>query len=107
MILRGGFSGLPKMDAEEAPEISGLIYWRLTGGAEPGGEVAVSAGKDISLTDLAEQTWARLRDRVVAYDNPAQPYLSHPHPGQEPRFADYARLARVPEWNTARVEDEA
>lgn len=107
MILRGGFSGLPKMDAEEAPEIGGLIYWRLTGGAEPGGEVAVSAGKDISLTDLAEQTWARLRDRVVAYDNPAQPYLSHPHPGQEPRFADYARLARVPEWNTARVEDEA
>lgn len=106
MILRGGFLGLPKIDTEKTAEIGGLVYWRLTGGAEPGAEVAVSAGKEISLTDLAEQTWVRLRERVVAYDNPAQPYLSHPHPGQEPRFADYARLARVPEWNTARVDDE-
>lgn len=106
MILRGGFSGVPQTPSEEGLDIGGLVYWRLTGGAEPGEEVAVSAGKDVSLKDLAEQTWLRLRERVAAYDNPAQPYLSHPHPGQEPRFADYARLARVPEWNTARAEED-
>lgn len=102
MILRGGFSGLPA-----TTDIAGLVYWRLTGGADPGEEVVVKPDADASLTALAEQTWDRLRERVCAYDNPEQPYLSHPHPGREPRFADYARLARVPEWNTARVEDEA
>ncbi|WP_395495455.1 double-strand break repair protein AddB [Acetobacter sp. KSO5] len=102
MILRGGFSGLPGTE-----DIAGLVYWRLTGGADPGEEVAIKPEGEASLTALAEQTWQSLRDRICAYDNPAQPYLSHPHPGREPRFADYARLARVPEWNTARVEDEA
>ncbi|MCX2560512.1 double-strand break repair protein AddB [Acetobacter farinalis] len=102
MLLRGGFSGLTG-----TTDIAGLVYWRLTGGAEPGEEVAVKPEEEASLTALAEQTWERLRERICAYDNPDQPYLSHPHPGQEPRFADYARLARVPEWNTARVEDDA
>ncbi|GAN69130.1 double-strand break repair protein AddB [Acetobacter orleanensis] len=102
MILRGGFSGLPA-----TADIAGLVYWRLTGGAEPGEEVAVKPEAEASLTALAEQTWESLRQRVWAYDSPEQPYLSHPHPGREPRFADYARLARVPEWNTTRMEDEA
>lgn len=102
MILRGGFSGLPG-----TADIAGLVYWRLTGGADPGEEVAIKPEGGVSLTALAEQTWQSLRERICAYDNPDQPYLSHPHPGREPRFADYARLARVPEWNTARVEDEA
>ncbi|OUJ05635.1 double-strand break repair protein AddB [Acetobacter malorum] len=102
MILRGGFSGLPG-----TADIAGLVYWRLTGGADPGEEVAIKPEGDVSLTALAEQTWQSLRERICAYDTPDQPYLSHPHPGREPRFADYARLARVPEWNTARVEDEA
>lgn len=107
MLLRGGFSGLPLPKEGPPPDIAGLVYWRLTGGADPGEEAAVTAEKGFSLTELAELTWANLRARVEAYDNPEQPYLSHPHPGQEPRFADYARLARVPEWNTARTEDDA
>lgn len=107
MLLRGGFSGLALPQNAPPPEIGGLVYWRLTGGADPGEEAAVNAEKDSSLTHLAEQTWANLQARIEAYDNPAQPYLSHPHPGKEPRFADYARLARVPEWNTARTEDDA
>ncbi|GBQ39922.1 double-strand break repair protein AddB [Acetobacter fabarum] len=102
MLLRGGFA-----DAPNVADIAGLIYWRLTGGAEPGEEVAVSSKEHDNLTDLAEQTWQRLLARIAAYDQPTQPYLSHPHPGQEPRFADYARLARVPEWNTGRMETEA
>ncbi|MFT8933325.1 MAG: double-strand break repair protein AddB [Acetobacter syzygii] len=101
MLLRGGFEAAPNV-----ADIGGLVYWRLTGGAEPGEEVAVASRDYPSLTDLAEQTWASLLARIAAYDNPAQPYLSHPHPGQEPRFADYARLARVPEWNTGRTESD-
>ncbi|GBQ47368.1 double-strand break repair protein AddB [Acetobacter ghanensis] len=102
MLLRGGFAAAPGV-----AEIGGLIYWRLTGGAEPGEEVAVASKDYPDLTDLAEHTWQSLLVRIAAYDNPAQPYLSHPHPGQEPRFADYARLARVPEWNTGRMETDA
>ncbi|MBS0990135.1 hypothetical protein JK182_16040, partial [Acetobacter okinawensis] len=71
------------------------------------GAVAVASKEHESLTDLAEQTWQSLLERIAAYDQPEQPYLSHPHPGQEPRFADYARLARVPEWNTGRAEPDA
>lgn len=102
MLLRGGFAAAPGVS-----DIEGLIYWRLTGGAEPGGEVAIASKEHTSLTDLAEQTWHSLLERIAAYDQPEQPYLSHPHPGQEPRFADYARLARVPEWNTGRAEPDA
>ena len=85
----------------------GSILRRLNGGEERGGKVAVASKEHESLTDLAEQTWQSLLERIAAYDQPEQPYLSHPHPGQEPRFADYARLARVPEWNTGRAEPDA
>ncbi|WP_035371494.1 PD-(D/E)XK nuclease family protein, partial [Acetobacter papayae] len=109
MILRGGFAGVTLAgEAEEAGGImDGLIYWRLTGGAEAGEEVAITPKEAEGLSALAEQTWLSLIERIVAYDDPAQPYLSHPHPGQEPRFADYARLARVPEWSQGRMEHEA
>lgn len=109
MILRGGFAGVTLAgEAEEAGGImDGLIYWRLTGGAEAGEEVAITPKEAEGLSALAEQTWLSLIERIVAYDDPAQPYLSHPHPGQEPRFADYARLARVPEWSQGRMEHES
>ena len=102
MLLRGGFAAAPGVTA-----IDGLIYWRLTGGAEAGEEVAITPKEAEGLSALAEQTWLSLIERIVAYDDPAQPYLSHPHPGQEPRFADYARLARVPEWSQGRMEHES
>ena len=41
------------------------------------------------------------------YDNPENPYCSHPYPGQEPRFAQYARLARVAEWRGPSVIENA
>lgn len=114
MILRGGFADVaPPGQAEcaEAGEdtgiMDGLIYWRLTGGAEAGEEVAITPKEAAGLSELAEQTWLSLIERIAAYDDPAQPYLSHPHPGQEPRFADYARLARVPEWSQGRMEHES
>ncbi|MFT9016925.1 MAG: PD-(D/E)XK nuclease family protein, partial [Acetobacter sp.] len=102
MILQGGFEAVPA-DCS----IGALTYWRLTGGADPGQEVSITPREVASLTKLAEQTWQNLLERIAAYDDPTRPYLSHPHPGQEPRFADYARLARVPEWSAARTENDA
>ncbi len=40
----------------------------------------------------------KLAALVAAFDDPDQPYLSQPHPGQAPRFSDYTQLARVAEW---------
>ncbi|MBO1358245.1 double-strand break repair protein AddB [Acetobacter sacchari] len=103
MLTRGAFPTVTEkaIDAELVP--SALLYWRLTGGAPPGEETAVTSKVD-TVGELAEQAWESLRRRVMDYDNPDQPYLSHPHPGQEPRFADYAQLARVAEWSAAREE---
>ncbi|NHN84103.1 double-strand break repair protein AddB [Acetobacter musti] len=110
MLALGGFPAVTARSGGVAGpgDVAGagvreLLYWRLTGGAEPGEDAAISV-KDGTIADLAAQAWESLRLRVAAYDHPDQPYLSHPHPGNEPRFADYAQLARVAEWSTARED---
>ncbi len=99
MIEAGGF----------APTVAGrvteLVYWRLTGGHVPARVLDIARGEELS--DLIAKCRAGLYKRVADYDNPHMPYLSHPHPGEEPRFADYAHLARVAEWSAAREEDMA
>ncbi|MFW7269095.1 double-strand break repair protein AddB [Gluconacetobacter sp. Hr-1-5] len=88
------------------PELAGpareLAYWRLTGGAEAGKILPLAEGDALAV--LIESAWESLRGLIAMYDDPGQPYLSHPHPGESPRFADYARLARVAEWSAARDE---
>ncbi|NHO32944.1 double-strand break repair protein AddB [Acetobacter fallax] len=104
MLAAGGFAGVTAGPDGAAPlTVTELLYWRLTGGAEPGEQAAVTV-KDGTIAELATEAWENLRARVTAYDQPDQPYLSHPHPGNEPRFADYAQLARVAEWSTARED---
>ncbi|MBV1837946.1 double-strand break repair protein AddB [Acetobacter estunensis] len=104
MLTLGAFPDVDKAFPEGADlSLADLLYWRLTGGT-PAGEESPIRDKDQTLADLAANAWDSLRRRVVAYDSLAQPYLSHPHPGNEPRFADYAQLARVAEWSTAREE---
>lgn len=88
------------------PELAGpareLAYWRLTGGPEAGQILPVAEGD--ALAALIEAAWESLRGLIAMYDDSGQPYLSHPYPGESPRFADYARLARVAEWSAARDE---
>jgi ATP-dependent helicase/nuclease subunit B len=96
MAQRGAFGPELAGDAGE------LLYWRLTGGPEAGEVLPVATGQE--LADLVASAWNNLRGLIAMYDDPAQPYLSHPHPDEGPRFADYARLARVAEWNAARDE---
>jgi len=61
------------------------------------GEAVTAAAAETALT--------RLRERIAAFDDVARAYLSHPNPGEKPRFADYAQLARVSEWLTAAEDD--
>jgi ATP-dependent helicase/nuclease subunit B len=89
-----GFTGATK----------GLIYWHLTGGFEPGEAHALFRGELAKLLPVIEQAEIKFRALVACFDNPDQPYLSHPHPALAPRFSDYAQLARVAEW--VGVEDD-
>ncbi len=92
MLLRGAFG----------PELAGHVievaYWHLSGGFVAG-EVRDPFRRDATkMQDAAEQAWDSLCRRVAAFDDPDCPYLSQPHPGEAPRFSDYAQLARVGEW---------
>ncbi len=92
MALRGAFG------PELAGEVMELAYWQLSGGFEPGKAHTLFGGQTARMREAAEQAWESLCRRVQAFDDPDCPYLSQPHPGEVPRFSDYAQLARVAEW---------
>lgn len=78
-----------------------LAYWQLTGAYDPGKATVLFKGEPGVTESAAEEAADRLRALIERYDDPAQPYLSQPHPGRPPRFSDYAQLARVAEWEAA------
>jgi ATP-dependent helicase/nuclease subunit B len=82
-----------------------LIYWHLSGGREPGKAHGLFKADAARTQAAAEESLTRLRDLIAGFDDPARPYLSHPRPGQAPRFPEYAQLARVREWLAAGDED--
>ena len=92
------------------PEAEGiaaeLVYWHLTGGREPGAAKQLFKGDLTRTRAAAREALAKLRDLIADFDHPARPYLSHPRPGQRPRFAEYAQLARVAEWSSVGDDDE-
>jgi len=97
MLRLGGFADLP------AAETASLLYWRLTGDRHRGEELSVPR-KPEDLESLIDSALDRLRRRVEIFDDPHTAYRSHPHPDYVPRYSDYALLARVSEWSTAREE---
>ena len=92
------------MDGAFGEEMRGrpveLVYWHLSGGYVPG-EVRPALKDSTGLEDVVATARDKLCALVHTYDDPAQPYLSRPHPGQAPRFSDYTQLARVAEWSAA------
>ena len=80
-----------------------LIYWHLTGGAEPGIARPLFKSKPDEIAAAVTDAAARLHALVEAFDNQDRAYLAQPNPGRLPRFPDYAQLARVTEWRL--VED--
>lgn len=87
----GGFADVP------AAPVSGLLYWRLSGGTPPG---VIRAIRDdpAALAAAAADGLARL---VAAFDDPDTPYHPAPNPLQRvpPAYDDYAHLARHAEWS--------
>ncbi|MBB2156994.1 double-strand break repair protein AddB [Gluconacetobacter diazotrophicus] len=102
LVLEAAMAERGAFGAELVGRARELLYWRLTGGPEAGEDLPVATGQE--LDDLIAASWDNLRGLIAMYDDPAQPYLSHPRPEEGPRFADYARLARVAEWSAARDE---
>jgi len=90
MAQAGGFKGL-----KPGPVVE-LGYWRLTGGDPVGEEKAFS----LPAGEAAEDALEGLESLVALFDDPGWPYRPRPVAGHEPRFDDYAHLARVSEWST-------
>ncbi len=99
MAEAGGFG--PDFQAASAE----LLYWRLTGGAQPGEETALFQKKGDDLADRVAEAKAALERLIDEFDG-GRPYLSHPNAAWAPRYADYAQLARVAEWSQAGEDGE-
>jgi ATP-dependent helicase/nuclease subunit B len=100
MAEAGGFGSALQGTAAE------LTYWRLTGGYIPGEATPVCKGDPALVATETRAAAASLERLVVQFDDPAQAYLSQPHPGAAPRFTDYAQLARVAEWSAVEEAGE-
>jgi ATP-dependent helicase/nuclease subunit B len=87
----GGFDGIPPA------AVTGLEYWRLSGGDPPGEVTAPGNGDDPRALIVAALDG--LADLVAGFDDPATPYRARPRPERAPRYSDYVHLARVNEWS--------
>ena len=86
---------------ELAGAVSELVYWQISGGFEPGHNLALFRGKAEKIAEVAGMARESLQALVASFDDVRRAYLSQPQPGSAPRFAEYARLARVSEWAVA------
>ena len=99
--LEAAMAAAGAFGTEVAGRATELIYWHLTGGGKPGEAQLLFKGDGAATIAASDEALVRLRDLISAFDAPDRAYLSHPHPGQAPRFSDYAQLARVAEWSAA------
>ncbi len=88
IAAQGGFEGIA------AGAVAGLAYWKLSGGAEPGEESNIKEAADI----LMNAARLGLESLIAEFADPATPYQAIPKPGLQPRYDDYAHLARLAEW---------
>jgi ATP-dependent helicase/nuclease subunit B len=93
MILEAG--GYPTISADA--KAAALVYWKLSGGEEPGKEKNLGASADDGTlyADLARTRIAALAERMLLGD---APFESRPHPARGTPGDDYDHLARVDEW---------
>jgi ATP-dependent helicase/nuclease subunit B len=98
MLRRGGFDGLPALEADEA------LYLKLGGAA--GGVERPAGGKDEDIVPLAEKHFAGLKMLLDQFACEKTPYLSRPFPKFAGRFLPYDHLARVKEWSATGGECE-
>ena len=101
MLQKGAFKDIP-----EQHQVTDLIYWHLP--PSPNKKISsMSLKEKLDLSEKTNDLWEKFLSFIRYYDNPETPYRSHPYPGQEPRFAQYARLARVAEWRVPSATENA
>lgn len=100
MAAEGGFG------PELLGETTELIYWQLSGGADPGDSKLLFKKRVAEIPTAVANAKERLGELIDAFDRPDRAYLSRPHPGLAPRFSDYEQLARVAEWSALGDADE-
>ena len=97
-------------DASFGPGLAGpvteLIYWKLSGGFEPGEVAALFKKRQAELPDAIASARDSLCRLIDDFDTPERAYLSRPNPAVAPRFSDYEQLARVHEWSAAGLADD-
>ena len=101
LLLEAAMAEAGAFGAELVAPVAELIYWHLSGGFDPGSSLTLFKGNAAAIATAVTEAAAALARLIDSFDDPARPYLSHPHPGRAPRFADYAQLARVAEWSAA------
>ena len=99
MLRRGGFDGLPALEA------SGALYLKLGGAG--GGAENPAGGKDEDILGLAEKHFADLKALLDQFACDKTPYLSRPFPKFAGRFLPYDHLARVKEWSATGGADDS
>ena len=110
MAARGAFQGL------DAATTSALLYWKLSGGAEPGEVIDAgnllarhrkAAGAAAAIEDEAEAAFQAARRLVGDYLLGAKPFRAWPHPSRTTAGNDYDHLSRRAEWAGAEDGDGA
>ncbi|WP_309139434.1 PD-(D/E)XK nuclease family protein [Siccirubricoccus sp. G192] len=87
----GGFQNLPAGTAEA------LLYWRLTGGPQPGELRGVSEEAQ-EIETLASDALENLRGLVLRFLLGQGAFIARPHPGRDPAGSEYDHLSRIAEW---------
>jgi ATP-dependent helicase/nuclease subunit B len=89
----GGFT-----EALSLHPIAELSYWQLRGGRKGGEITSITPPKEKTLEGLLAEAAEKLPPLLAKYDNPLTPYLAIPDWRNQPRYNDYAHLARISEW---------
>jgi ATP-dependent helicase/nuclease subunit B len=86
---------------------SQALYWRLTGGFEPGRVTDAgallkrhrkAASEAAAIMAEAETAWESTRRLAADYLLGTKPFTARPHPARAPAGSDYDHLSRLGEW---------
>jgi ATP-dependent helicase/nuclease subunit B len=92
LARQGAFRKVP------SAEVAELLYWRLSGGPEPGrAETAQRGAQEIAAS--AEEALTRLRELAEGFLFGQRPFTARPHPLRAPAGGDYDHLSRLAEWS--------
>ncbi|MFY9288888.1 MAG: double-strand break repair protein AddB [Alphaproteobacteria bacterium] len=94
IAAEGGFKDVPPSETSE------LAYWKLHGGRD----IADIKPVNLPLPELMEAARAGVKELVEKFSDPTTPYQAVPKPDLQPRYDDYAHLARLAEWG--RTEED-